>query len=44
MYIKYKYTYMSANMSTIELLLLYHTLVNVYEYNLSTISSTIFIF
>ena len=29
MYTKYKYTYMS----TIEILLLYHTLINVYEYN-----------
>ena len=33
MYIKYKYTYMSAILSTIELLLLYHTLINVYEYD-----------
>ena len=37
MYIKYKYTYMSAILSTIEILLLYYTLIKVYEYNLSTI-------
>ena len=37
MYIKYKYTYMSAILSIIEILLLYYTLIKVYEYNLSTI-------
>ena len=33
MYTKYKYTYMNTILSIIEMLLLYHTLIIVYDYN-----------
>ena len=33
MYTKYKYTYMNTILSTIEMMLLYHTIIIVYEYN-----------
>ena len=38
MYTNYKYTYMSTILSKIEILLLYHTLINVYEYNFDYIN------
>ena len=38
MYTKYKYTYMGTILSTIEILLLYHTPINAYEYNFDYIN------